>query len=194
MKQPNAWPIAAWFALTLLCCQFLLPAHAAKRAGVELDDTIAVGESELVLNGSGIRKRLFIKLYVGSLYLLESNQDAAAIIAADEPMALRLNIISDLLTQKKMAKALKTGFKNATGGDTSAIQPQIDQLIAGMNEKIQTGDGYTLAYEPGVGTRVSKNGEEQLIIEGLPFKQALFGIWLSDKPAQASLKSGMLGS
>ena len=193
MIAVRSWPVALGFLLAMLCAQLLVPAHAAKRAGVELADTLSIADSELSLNGSGIRKKLFIKLYVGSLYLAEASSDAAAIIDADEPMAIRLNIISDLLTRKKMIKALKQGFRSATGGDTSAIQPQIDQMLAGMQEKIGAGDVYTLAYEPDIGTKLMRNGEEQLIIEGLPFKQALFGIWLSDKPAQASLKTGLLG-
>lgn len=176
--------------LTLTLCS--APALAKKVAGVELADTISVGSNELSLNGAGIRKKLFIKLYVGSLYLAASGNDGNAIISADEPMALRLNILSDLLTQKKMVKALKDGFSNSTNGNTAPIQAEIDQMIALMQEKIRPGHSYTLAYEPGVGTRVSRNDEELSVIAGLAFKQALFGIWLSEKPAQASLKKAML--
>jgi len=52
----------------------------------------------------------------------------------------------------------------------------------------------TLAYEPGVGTHLMNGDESVSVIPGLEFKQALFGIWLSDKPAQASLKKKMLGN
>jgi len=177
-------------ALTLALCS--APAFGKKVAGVELADSISIGSNELSLNGAGIRKKLFIKLYVGSLYLAESGNDGNTIITADKPMALRLNILSDLLTQKKMVKALKDGFNNSTNGNTAPIQAEIDQMIALMQEKIRPGDSYTLAYEPGIGTRVSRNDEEMSVIAGLAFKQALFGIWLSDKPAQASLKKAML--
>ena len=36
--------------------------HAAEVAGVKLDDKIRVGGSELVLNGAGVRSKLFIKV------------------------------------------------------------------------------------------------------------------------------------
>ncbi len=75
-----------------------------------------------------------------------------------------------------------------------AVQAEIDQMIALMQEKIQPGDSYSLAYEPSIGTRVMRNDEELSIVPGLDFKQALFGIWLSDKPAQASLKKAMLAN
>ncbi len=181
--------------IALVCFALLLissPAHARKVAGVELENKLAVGGEELVLNGAGLRKRLFIKLYVGSLYLGAPSSDAAGIVAADESMAIRLNILSDLLTRDKMLKALKSGFNKSTGGNTDPVQPQIDQLIGLMTEKIRPGDSYTFAYEPNVGTRIFRNGEESGLIEGLDFKQALFGIWLSDTPVQANLKSAML--
>ena len=169
------------------------PAYAKKLRGIELAETANIGGNDLVLNGAGVRTKLVIKLYVGSLYTTSKSNDADAILAADEPMAIRLNIISDLLTKKKMVKSLKTGFKKSTGGDTAAIQPQIDQMLGLMQGKIGTKDQYTLNYKPGSGTHVSKNGEEVGVVEGLEFKKALFGIWLSGSPAQASLKAGMLG-
>lgn len=169
-------------------------ATAAKVAGVELDPAMSVGEQELVLNGAGIRKKLFIKLYVGSLYAVEKSSDATALVDADEAMAIRLNVLSDLLTRDKMVDALKEGFSKSTGGNTEPVQGGIDQMMGLMQDKIRPGNSITLAYEPGVGTHVMRDGEAMSVIPGLAFKQALFGIWLSDSPAQASLKKAMLGS
>ena len=131
---------------------------------------------------------------MGSLYLASPTNDAASVIDADEAMAIRLDILSDLLTRKKLVEALDEGFDKSTGGNTQAIQPQIDQMLSFMQDKIEPGSRYTLAYEPGVGTHIQRNGENLTTIEGLAFKQALFGIWLSDKPAQKSLKAAMLGN
>ncbi len=170
------------------------PLQAAKVGGITLDESITVGSTDTLYNGAGLRKKLFIKLYVGSLYLTTPSSDANAIINADEAMAIRLNILSDLLTRDKLLSALKEGFDKATDGNTAPIQPQIDQMIALMQDKVSPGDTLTLAYEPGVGTHVMRDGNALSVIEGLPFKAALFGIWLSDKPAQKSLKSDMLGS
>lgn len=188
------------FPLFLPCLVMTLamiagPLHAAKVGGITLDESITVGSSDTLYNGAGLRKKLFIKLYVGSLYLTTPSSDASAIINADEAMAIRLNILSDLLTRDKLLAALEEGFDKSTGGNTAPIQPQINQMIGLlMQDNIQPGDALTLAYEPGVGTHVLRDGKELNVIEGMPFKAALFGIWLSDKPAQNSLKSAMLGS
>ncbi len=169
------------------------PASAKKVAGIDVPESLTVGEHELVLNGAGLRKKAFFKLYAGGLYLGAKASDSQAVIDADEPMAISLHIRSKLLTKGKMVKALKEGFTKATGGNTAPIQPQIDQLISLMQDKIVPKDVYTLAYQPGTGTQLIKNGTEVGVVEGLPFKQALFGIWLSDKPAQTTLKKAMLG-
>ncbi len=180
-------------AIALATVLFAGNALAVKVAGIELAPTITVGEQELSYNGAGIRKKLFIKLYVGSLYAAQNSNDAAALVSADESMAIRINVISDFLTRKKMIQALNEGFAKSTGGDTAPIQAGIDQLMGLMKDKIKTGNSLTLAYEPGAGTHVMRDGEALSVIPGLAFKQALFGIWLSDSPAQASLKKAMLG-
>ena len=185
------------FALPCLIMTIALftgPLEAATIGGITLDKSITVGNTETLFNGAGLRKKFFIKLYVGSLYLTTPSSDANAIINADEAMAIRLNILSDLLTRDKLLSALKEGFDKSTGGNTAPIQPQIDQMIELMQDEVSPGDTLTLAYEPGVGTHVMREGKVLNVIEGLPFKSALFGIWLSDKPAQKSLKSDMLGS
>ncbi|HYW91672.1 MAG TPA: chalcone isomerase family protein [Gammaproteobacteria bacterium] len=46
---------------------------------------------------------------------------------------------------------------------------------------------------PDEGTRVYRNGKLELPVKGLKFKQALFGIRLCNRPADAGLKKAMLG-
>jgi hypothetical protein len=69
----------------------------------------------------------------------------------------------------------------------------VDQFMAVFQEEITEGDVFDLVYLPGEGVRVLKNGEHKDTVGDLAFKKALFGIWLSDKPAQKDLKEKMLG-
>jgi len=167
--------------------------HAAKVAGLTVPDTLEHAGTTLSLNGAGIRKRVVISVYVGALYLGSPSQDAAAIIQADEPMAIRLQVKSGFLSRDKMKAALKSGFKKATKGNTAPIQAEIDQMLELMSDKISKRDIYVLAYDPAKGTTMSKNGNDVGVVAGLPFKQALFGIWLSESPVQLALKKRMLG-
>lgn len=166
---------------------------AAEISGVEVPEKIIKESKELNLNGAGVREKFFMDLYVGSLYLLEKEKDPNAIISSDELMALRLNIISDLITSEKMTNATIEGFENATKGNTAAIQAKIDDFLETFKDEIKKGDSFEMVYVPEEGVKIYKNGKQEKTISGLEFKKALFGIWLSDKPAQKSLKEDMLG-
>lgn len=169
-------------------------ASAKEVAGVQIPDTFKADNKDLALNGAGIRTKLFMDIYVGGLYLAQPSQDPSEIIAADSPMAIKLHIISALLTSEKMKEATMEGFQNATGGKIDDIKPEIDQFIAVFDKAIVENDVFDLVYVPGKDVQVYSNGTLVATIGGgMEFKKALFGIWLSDKPAHEGLKSEMLG-
>jgi hypothetical protein len=169
-------------------------ADAREIEGVQVPDTMSAGDQTLVLNGAGVRTKYLMDLYVGGLYLKQKSQDAKAIIAADEPMAIRLDIISGLITSEKMTKTTEEGFVASTGGNTAPIQAEIDSFIALFKDGIKKGDVYELLSLPGKGVESYKNGKLVATVPGLEFKKALFGIWLCNKSlVNASLKKGMLG-
>jgi len=168
--------------------------NAKEIEGVNLPESLEVAKSKLILNGAGVRSKFFMDLYVGGLYLENKSNNPQEIIEGDEPMAIRLHIISSLITSKKMENATREGFENATKGNTEPIKIQIEEFISVFKEKIEEDDIFDLIYLPGKGLEVYKNRELKSRIEGLDFKQALFGIWLSEKPAQKSLKKEMLGN
>jgi hypothetical protein len=168
--------------------------HALEIKGVQLPDRLQAGDSELVLNGGGVRSRYMMDLYVAGLYLPARDADGARIVAADEPMAIRLQIISSLITSDRMEEATREGFENATGGNTAPIRDEIEQFIEVFRTEIKVGDVYDLVYVPGTGVEVFKNGNRESVTPGLALKRALFGIWLGEKPAQKNLKNGLLGN
>lgn len=168
-------------------------AGAAEVAGVNMPDTMKAGDSSLMLNGAGVRTKFFLDLYVGGLYLQEKSKDAQAIIDADAPMAIRLHIISSLITSEKMEDATREGFENATKDNTAPIAKEIESFISVFKEQINENDIYDFIYTPAKGVDIYKNGTYNSTTTGLAFKKALFGIWLCDKPAQKSLKEEMLG-
>ncbi|PWJ42820.1 chalcone isomerase family protein [Sediminitomix flava] len=164
-------------------------------AGVELPNSIQVDGKDVTLNGGGIRSKYFMDLYVGGLYLEAKSKDAQAIVTDNAPMAIRLEIVSGLITSDKMASATTDGFKSSLNGNTAPLQTEIDQFVdVFKKDEIVKKDIFEFKYQPSAEkTLVYKNGKELLAIKGLAFKKALFGIWLSNKPADKDLKSGMLG-
>ncbi|AZT83503.1 chalcone isomerase [Marinobacter sp. NP-4(2019)] len=169
------------------------PVSALTVEGVDIPETYSAMDTKLKLNGAGTRSKWFMDLYVGGLYVPESIDDGQAVINADEPQAITLHIISGMITSDRMTEATMEGFKNATDGDLSAIRDDVDQFMSVFAEEIKEGDVFDLVYLPSEGVRVLKNGEVRDTVGDLEFKKALFGIWLSDKPAQKELKASMLG-
>lgn len=174
------------FWLALLC---LLPVFGHAADNFPAQQTFA-GQA-LNLNGKGIRTKAFFNLYTAGLYVQEKSADAAAILAADKPTAMRLEITSSMITSEKMEEAVRDGFKQST--TDAAMQPRIEQLINVFKaEAIKEGDVYDFVYKP-ANIVVIKNGKQSATIAGNDFKQAFLGIWLGANPVQASLKKALLG-
>ena len=161
--------------------------------GITMPDTLSASETTLKLNGAGIRTKFFLKLYVGGLYLQNKTTDAAKVLSEDKPMAIRLHIISSMITSEKMEDATREGFENSFGNKLSSFSSEIEAFIGVFKEEIKDGDIFNMIYIPGTGVEIYKNDKLSKTIKGLAFKNGLFGIWIGKKPAQDSLKEGMMG-
>ncbi|HVL02309.1 MAG TPA: chalcone isomerase family protein [Dongiaceae bacterium] len=169
--------------------------QAADVAGVDVPEEIkTVPAQPLKLNGAGVREKWMMDLYVGALYLKQHESDAVKIIKDENAMAIRLQIVSGMITSERMTSSTLEGFEHATHGNTAPIQKEIDAFLATFKEPIKEGDVFEMVYVPNEGVKIFKNNELKNTVVGAEFKQALFGIWLSDEPAQKSLKDEMLGS
>lgn len=179
--------------ITLVALMASSAGFAAQIGTVTLPDSLTAGSDTLLLNGAGFRKKLFIKVYVGGLYLKQKSGDADSIISADDPMAVRMHFIYDGVSSQKLIDAWNEGFANATGGNIAPISNEIGQFNAFFKEEAKKNDIYDMIYLPGEGVRVSIKGRVLGTVKGLEFKKALFGIWLGAKPVDGKLKNGMLG-
>ncbi|MFP3928003.1 MAG: chalcone isomerase family protein, partial [Desulfobacteraceae bacterium] len=130
----------------LIACTLLLATagelEAKEVGGVDLPEVLRVDPHELVLNGAGLRKKFFIKVYAGALYLTEKNSQAGEIIDADEPMAIRLHFIYDGVSAEDLVKAWNEGFDAATGGDPGPLEEKIKAFNTLFVQPAQKGDVY----------------------------------------------------
>ena len=181
--------------LALCCILFSSLAFAGEIGGVTLPETLSVGQANLTLNGAGLRKKFFIKVYAGGLYLKSKSSSEQAIIDADEAMAIRMHFIYDGVSKEKLIDAWNEGFENATDGKPGELQAHIDAFNAMFTESAKKNDVYDVTYEPGKGISVIVNGNTVGTVDGgQAFKKAVFSIWLGKVPADKKLKSGMLGN
>lgn len=174
----------------------LLPsAQAAELSGVFVKDQITAANGEtLLLNGVGLREKLWVDVYVGSLYLVKKTDNVAEILSAPHANRIQMDFVYKEVAKKKLLKAWKDGFsKNQTRENLAALQDRIDQFYGYFDQNVVAKDQYILDYIPGKGTTITKNGKVLGLIPGEDFKNALLEIWLGNFPADKGLKKGMLG-
>ena len=171
----------------------LLASFSTTTNALDIPNTMEYQGTKLTLNGHGSRVKMFMKVYENSLYLESTNTNAEEIINDDAPMAIRIDVTSSLVTVDAMKNALNEGLEKSTGDNVAPIQKEIDQLTSTFNSAVSNGDYYEFIYLPDAGTNVLKNSEYIDTIQGIEFKKAFFGIWISKNPIQKNLKKAMLG-
>ncbi|MCX7165768.1 MAG: chalcone isomerase family protein [Rhodocyclales bacterium] len=174
-----------------------LPALAALEvAGVKFDDKATVGAGDTVINGAGMRKRAFFKVYAIALYLPQKQAAAADVLAAKGPKRIAIVTLRDLTAEQFVDALLEALKKNHDETTLAALQPKIEQFRSTM---LSIGNApeksvVNLDWLPDTGTRLSFNGAQKgSDISGEDFYRALLRIWLGDKPAQDDLKEHLLG-
>jgi outer membrane protein OmpA-like peptidoglycan-associated protein len=183
--------------LLILLVVFLIlpcPATAGESGGEGMPEILTVRGRVLVLNGIGERVAFTRTIYEAGLYLEEPEKQWREVVERDDPMAVRMHVTNSFLaSSSRLRDDFFKGFRsNAPGGGIRPIQEQAEAFIECFQGEIRDQDVFLIAYLPGEGTRVSKNGELQALIPGYDFKQALFGIWVGKAPLQESLKAAML--
>ncbi|MDT0650162.1 chalcone isomerase family protein [Autumnicola edwardsiae] len=179
--------------LVLALCSISLSSAQVQVGDATLPNTLTYEDHTLDLNGAGMRKKFWIDLYAAGLYLESESSDGNKILVANEPMAIKLHIVSKMVSSEKMIDAIKDGFEKSTNGNTAPIASEIKQVIGFLQEEIKKDDIFDIIHTPGNGVVLIKNGQRKGKIEGMDFKKALFGIWLSKDPADDDLKELMLG-
>jgi len=164
--------------------------------GFEQPESIPTESKALHLKGHGIRTKWLMNIYTAGLYLekdiTEINKDAQWLVHADSPMAIRLVVMRDNLDSQRIMASTRQGFESSNGGPQPQLQDKLEQMLTMYQEKVNKGDVFVLHYQPNTGLVISKNGEISNTITGLSFKQAVFNIWLGDKPIQRRLKQQLL--
>ena len=174
---------------------FSFAATAAEVEGVKIDDRTRVGNAELTLNGAGLRKRVFFKVYAMGLYVPQKTSNAAALLEQSGPKRVSIRMLRDV-SADAFNEALAEGIRaNHSEAEAKALEPRVNELgaiIAGVGEA-----------KKGMAINLDWTGAEtQVLIQGKPvgkpiagqdFYRALLRVWLGDKPVQDDLKKALLG-
>ena len=180
-------------ALAVALFSAALAAEAANVGGVNISDSSTAGGQALVLNGAGLRKKLFIKVYTGALYLPSKQNSPERILAADSPRQLVMHFVFDV-DKEKIAEAWAEGLLNNTPGTTPAVKQAFSTLESWM-EDMKKGERIVLTYVPGAGTTVEVKGKVKGVLPDKAVSDAILATWIGPKPGPGEdFKKAVLGA
>ena len=171
----------------------ITPAAAHDIDGVQVPDSLRVaGEKQpLVLNGAGYRKKFFVEVYVGALYLARPVTEANRALDSTVPRVMRLAFVRNV-EAGKLAGAWTDGVAaNHSNTEFQALRTRLDRFNAMMRD-VRRGDVLRLDLLASGETQVRFNDEQRGSVDGADFQRALLEVWLGAKPADANLKQALL--
>lgn len=146
--------LLTWTAL--LCSLLSFNSFAREVADIDVPETLQVeGAPALVLNGAGVRSKFFMDLYVGGLYLPGKTKSEIEVKEADYA-AIKLTIVSGLISSEKMEDAIREGFDDATHDNIGPIKNEIEQFIGLFQDEIKVGDEFLLLFSKKTGFQLTK--------------------------------------
>jgi hypothetical protein len=170
---------------------FSSPLYAGTLEGVTMPDTTEVDAKTLVLNGMGLRKKLFVNVYIAGLYLPEKESSTEKILSGDTKRKLVMKFVHDV-EKEKICKAWYDGLKNNSPAQESTLKSKFNTLCDYMTY-MASGEQMSFTYVPGEGTHVNVIGKDKGTIAGKDFADALFACWIGPNPPGEDFKKGVLG-
>src|SRR5262249_3272524 len=167
-------------------------AEARTIAGVNLAESVTVNNQTLVLNGASIRKKLFIKVYVGGLYLAAKQSDPVAVMSADNARRMVMHFVFGA-SKSQISEAWDEGLRDNTPNASAEVKANFAKLTSWM-EAIDSGKELVLTYVPGSGTIIEVNGVAKGTLPGKATADAILATWIGPKPGPGEgFKKEVLG-
>ena len=153
--------------------------------------------SDLVLNGTGVRAVAWFKGYAVGLYLRERSTAAAQVLAQAGPKRLQMRMLQEV-PAVEFVKALNKGIeRNSSPAEWAALSTRVqrfaDQIIgSGAVRKREVVD---LDFDPARGLLFARNGK--LVAEPIPGADvyaALLRAFIGEHPYDDRMKAGLLAA
>ena len=184
---------------TLILPLLLVVAVAAQAAVIDdqqFDDRIRLADTELVLNGLGLRAVAWFKGYAAGLYLVQKAGTSEAALAAQGPKRLRMKMMVEVEAKefvKAFDKGMQRNLDDAARAEMADRIARFDRTVAAL-AVLKKGDVIDLDWLPGRGFVLSVNGKAKgEPFAGEAFYAAILKIYIGEQPVDKKLKAGLLG-
>ncbi len=174
-----------------LVCLMIQPAFAIEVAGVKLLDSVEVGGEQLQLNGYGIRKKFFFKVYLGSLYTATKASSTTQVLENTGGKLIRLNFLYSKLEKARMVG----GFAKAIEANSPELLSDsgIKQFLAWFDADFVEGDQIDFEITADNLVTARHNKRPLGMVKSANLARAILLIYLGREPIDADMKAGMLG-
>lgn len=183
-------------AAACLICLVSLPAMAVEIGGVRVDDKARINDTDVILNGVGLRHKAIFKVYAIGLYLTEKKSTVADVLATTGPRRISMSMLRDL-SSDEFGSSFMTGVsRNSTKAEQNRIINQMMRFgeMFALIPSLKKGDLLWIDWVPGVGTVCQLNGKKVgLPVPDVEFYNAILKIWIGNEPIDDGLKSKLLG-
>ena len=166
-------------------------AFALDVAGVNVAPTVSVHQKTLTLNGAGVRKKLFVKVYVGSLYTERKVTTPAQLLADPGEKLIRMSFVHKKVEKEKIVEAFAEGLANNSPGVARSAEAKA--FLSWFTADFVAGDTVDISLSPDGTVAASHNGKALGTARSPALVQGVLLIWFGEKPADGGLKKGMLG-
>lgn len=175
----------------------VLNASAARIAEQDFVEQLRLAETDLVLNGVGLRSVAWLKGFAAGLYLREKAGSAAQVLAQAGAKRLQMKMIIDVQT-KEFIKAFAVSLRrNNTEAEQVGLKDRVEQFnrVLELIGKVRKGDVVDLDFVPGTGLIVSVNGAPKgAPVAGADLYASLLKVFIGERPVDKRLKDGLLGA
>lgn len=160
-------------------------------AGVSIAPTVSAGQKTLVLNGTGIRKKFVIKVYVGALYLENKVASRDELLKDAGDKLVRMSFVYKKVEKEKIIEAFAEGLSN--NSPDVAPSPDAKAFLSWFTSDFVAGDAVDVFMGSDGTVSATHNGKALGTVRNPALARAVLLIWFGDKPADAGLSKGMLG-
>ena len=171
-------------------------ASAARIGDQTFDDRLRLAETELMLNGVGLRSVVWLKGFAAGLYLTAKASAPDKVLTLPGPKRLQMKMILDVET-KEFIKAFNVSLqRNNTEAERTSMKDRVEQFNRNMAlvGKVKKGDVVNLDFIPGKGLILSVNGTPRgKPVEGADLYASLLKVFIGEQPVDKKLKAGLLG-
>jgi len=172
------------------------PEAVLRIEGQSLPRRLRVGESELQLNGAGVRAVAWFKAFVAGLYLSLPARSAADVVQTPGPKRLRLVLLHEV-PAAELGRALQRGVaRNAPAEQLPALQPPLAELAGGIDKlgRLRVGDALDLDWDPTRGLFLRLNGTLRGPVLAEPaLYEAVLLSFVGQRPYDRRLQAALLG-